>query len=141
MAFKLALLVIPTLALAEEGVLPNDVLVGGMDSVLAIRQSTSTIYEIAQLGPMTGAPPGNTPAICAGAALAHMKGYPGLSFGAIDDGVPSGSKPTVTLALLKGPAEVASLPANLKWLPYRDIKSLRQPCSAFVPAKYLWPAN
>ena len=140
-AFKYALLAIPALALAQERVLPNDVLNGGMDAVLAIRQTSSTIYEISQLAPMAGAPPGNTPAICVGAALAHIKGYPGVSFGAIDDGTPSGSKPALTLALLSAPGEVASLPTNLKWLPYRDIKSLRQPCAAFVPAKYLWPAD
>lgn len=138
-AIKVALLCIPPLAICQERVLPGDLLIGGMDSVLAIEQAAPAIYEVSQL-PMTGAL-GSAPAICAGAALAHMKGFSGVSFGAVDDGVPSSSKPMVTVALLNGPGEVASLPANLRWLPYRDIKLLRQPCSALVQAKYLWPAD
>jgi hypothetical protein len=138
---KLLLLAVPSLAMGQAPVMPNDVLVGGMESVLAIKQATANTYDISQLAPMPGAPPGNTAAICAGAALAYMKGYAGVSFGAVDDGVASSQKRTITLALLKSPAEVGALPTNLRWLPYRDIKSLRAPCERFVQAKYLWPAE
>ena len=135
------LLAIPAVAMAQAPVLPNDVLVGGMDGVLAFRQAAPNLYEISQLAPLPGAPPGNTAAICAGAALAHMKGYAGVSFGAVDDGTASSQKTTITLALLNTPAEATGLPTNLRWLPFRDIRSLRAPCTQFVQARYLWPAD
>lgn len=138
---KIALLVMPTLALGQERVLPNDVLVGGLDSVLAIKQLTPITYEFSQLTATSGTPQNGASAMCAGAVLAHIKGYPGLSIGAVDDGIPSGSKRTLTVAVLNAPGEVASLPANLKWLPYFDIKTLRERCSQFVQSRYLWPAS
>jgi hypothetical protein len=139
---KLALLMLPTLALSQERVLPDDVLIDGKTQILVVKQLTPTTYEFQQLAAPPGATPGNAGVLCAGSALAHMKGYPGLSVGAVDDGIPSGAKFSLTVALLKAPAEVAALPTtNLKWLPYIDIKTLRQRCSQFIQAKYLWPAN
>ena len=73
--------------------------------------------------------------------FAHMKGYTGMSVGMVDDGQPSGTKRILAVALLKAPGEEASLPTNLRWLPYFDIKKLRDRCSQFVQAKYLWPAS
>jgi hypothetical protein len=140
-AIKVALLIVPTLAVAQERVLPNDVLIGGLDAVLAIRQASPTTYEFSQLAPMAGTPPGSAPALCTGAALAHMKGYPGLSVGAVDDGTPSSAKRTLTVALLKAPGDVALLPASLRWLPYSDIRTLRERCAQFIQPKYLWPAS
>ena len=139
--FKLALLVVPALALSQERSLPDDVFFGGVSSVLAIKQTTPNTYEFSQIGALQGAPPGNAATLCGGAALAHMKGYSGMSVGMIDDGQPSGTKKTLTVALLTAPGEEASLPTNLRWLPYFDIKTLRDRCSQFVSAKYLWPAK
>lgn len=138
---QLALLAIPALAMAEERVLPADVLIGGLDPVLAIKQVTPTTFDITQLVTSFGGTPVNAATICSSAALAHMKGYPGMSLGAVDDGTVSNAKRNITTALLKSPQEVAALPTNLKWLPYMDIKPLRQRCSQFIQAKYLWPAE
>lgn len=141
-ALRLALLAVPALACAQERVLPADVLVGGLDPVLAIHQASPNLYEVTQLVTSFGSgTPVNAATICSAAALAHMKGYPGLSLGAVDDGTVSNAKRYITVALLKDPGEVASLPASLKWLPYRDIQSLRQTCSQFIQPRYLWPAQ
>jgi hypothetical protein len=141
-AFTIAVLAIPALALCQERVLPNDALIGGLDNIYDIKKVAPNIYEFTRLADVPGAMPGTTaPTMCLGAALAYMKGYPGMSIGAVDDGIPSGRKATLTVALLKAQGEMSSLPTTLRWLGYFDLKALHKPCEEFIGQRYMWPAG